>query len=139
MPPCQLQSRLHWPEMLLAVLCRVFSLAKERDLDLDFHVDENGNELATGLLHVARKTIQHGYQGRVVCGHCWCAVLNCTGICADCACSQQSAFWLMLAAAEKGSSLPAASSVCMQESLSACTASGLGLLAAAGACLLHLL
>lgn len=51
----------------------------------------------------------------------------------------QSALWLMLAAAEKGSSLPAASSVCMQESLSACTASGLGLLAAAGACLLHLL
>ena len=51
--------------------CRVFTLAKERDLDLDFHVDENGNEGAKGLLYIARKTIQHGYQGRVVCGHCW--------------------------------------------------------------------
>ena len=51
--------------------CRVFTLAKERDLDLDFHVDENGNERAKGLLYIARKTIQHGYQGRVVCGHCW--------------------------------------------------------------------
>ena len=51
--------------------CRVFTLAKERDLDLDFHVDENGNERAKGLLYIARKTIQHGYQCRVVCGHCW--------------------------------------------------------------------
>ena len=54
--------------------CRVFTLAKERDLDLDFHVDENGNERAKGLLYIARKTIQHGYQGRVVCGHCWYAL-----------------------------------------------------------------
>ena len=51
--------------------CRVFNLAKERDLDLDFHVDENGNEQAKGLLYIARKTLQHGYEGRVVCGHCW--------------------------------------------------------------------
>lgn len=51
--------------------CRMFTLAKERDLDLDFHVDENGNEAAKGLLHVAQKAIQHGYEGRVVCGHCW--------------------------------------------------------------------
>lgn len=53
-----------------ALLDRVFTLAKERDLNLDFHVDENGNEGAKGLLYIARKTIQHGYQGRVVCGHC---------------------------------------------------------------------
>ncbi|KAL0054399.1 hypothetical protein WJX82_008385 [Trebouxia sp. C0006] len=52
------------------LLDRVFTLAKERDLDLDFHVDENGNERAKGLLYIARKTIRHGYQGRVVCGHC---------------------------------------------------------------------
>ena len=49
----------------------MFQLARERDLDLDFHVDENGNARAQGLLHVARKTVQHGWQGRVVCGHCW--------------------------------------------------------------------
>eukprot|EP00887_Chlorella_sp_A99_P002739 scaffold6.g2739.t1 len=44
--------------------------AKERDLDIDFHTDENGNEAAKGLRYVAQKAIQHGYQGRVVCGHC---------------------------------------------------------------------
>ena len=54
--------------------CRsIFCLAKERDLDLDFHTDENGNALARGLRYVAQKAVQHGYQGRVVCGHCWCA------------------------------------------------------------------
>jgi cytosine/adenosine deaminase-related metal-dependent hydrolase len=52
------------------LLDRIFTLAKERDLDIDFHTDENGNELAKGLRYVAQKTIQHGYQGRVVCGHC---------------------------------------------------------------------
>jgi cytosine/adenosine deaminase-related metal-dependent hydrolase len=53
------------------LLDRIFTLAKERDLDIDFHTDENGNELARGLRYVAQKAIQHGYQGRVVCGHCW--------------------------------------------------------------------
>lgn len=53
------------------LLDRVFTLAKERNLDLDFHTDENGNALARGLRYVAEKTILHGYQGRVVCGHCW--------------------------------------------------------------------
>jgi cytosine/adenosine deaminase-related metal-dependent hydrolase len=57
--PCALRSR------------RIFTLAKERNLDLDFHVDENPNERAKGLRYVAQKAIQHGYQGRVVCGHCW--------------------------------------------------------------------
>ncbi|KAK9817658.1 hypothetical protein WJX72_000267 [[Myrmecia] bisecta] len=52
------------------LLDRMFVLAKERNLDVDFHVDENGNERAKGLLYVAEKTIQHSYQGRVVCGHC---------------------------------------------------------------------
>jgi cytosine/adenosine deaminase-related metal-dependent hydrolase len=52
------------------LLDRIFTLAKERDLDLDFHCDENGNEAAKGLRYVAEKTIQHGYEGRVVCGHC---------------------------------------------------------------------
>lgn len=52
------------------LLDRIFRLAKERDLDLDFHTDENGNELARGLRYVAQKAEQWGYQGRVVCGHC---------------------------------------------------------------------
>lgn len=63
----------------------MFSLAKARDLDLDFHVDENPNEEAKGLRYVALKTIEHGYQGRVVCGHCWCA----TGF----SCFNISGFW----------------------------------------------
>lgn len=50
---------------------RIFTLAKQRDLDLDFHTDENGNEAAKGLRYVAEKAIQHDYMGRVVCGHCW--------------------------------------------------------------------
>lgn len=54
------------------LLDRIFTLAKERDLDIDFHTDENGNELARGLRYVAEKAIEHGYEGRVVCGHCWC-------------------------------------------------------------------
>ena len=59
-----------WTTVVL-VWRRMFQLARERDLDLDFHVDENGNARAQGLLHVARKTVQHGWQGRAVCGHCW--------------------------------------------------------------------
>lgn len=53
---------------------RVFTLARERDLDLDFHVDENGNARARGLRYVALKATEHGYEGRVVAGHCWCAL-----------------------------------------------------------------
>jgi len=53
-----------------ALLDTIFALAKERGLDLDFHCDENGNEEARGLRDVARAALRHGYEGRVVCGHC---------------------------------------------------------------------
>lgn len=49
----------------------MFLLARERQLDLDFHVDSNGTNEAAGLQHVARKSRQHSFQGRVVCGPCW--------------------------------------------------------------------
>lgn len=52
------------------LLDRIFTLAKQRNLALDFHVDENPNQRAKGLRYVAEKTIKFGYQGRVVCGHC---------------------------------------------------------------------
>jgi cytosine/creatinine deaminase len=55
------------------LLDRIFTLAKQRNLLLDFHVDENGNERSKGLRDIALKTIEHGYQGKVVCGHCWYA------------------------------------------------------------------
>ena len=55
------------------LLDRIFTLAKQRGLLLDFHVDENGNERSKGLRDIALKTVEHGYEGRVVCGHCWYA------------------------------------------------------------------
>ena len=63
------------PRDRLALLDTMFSLAKQHGLMLDFHVDENGNEESRGLRDIAQKTIEHGYQGNVVCGHCWCVPL----------------------------------------------------------------
>ena len=55
---------------LEAQLDRVFTLAKDRNLDLDFHVDESGNPSDITLRSIAEATIRYGYEGRVVCGHC---------------------------------------------------------------------
>jgi cytosine deaminase len=51
-------------------LDRIFILAKERGLDLDFHVDENGEPDSICLHKVAETAIKHQFQGRIVCGHC---------------------------------------------------------------------
>jgi cytosine/creatinine deaminase len=48
----------------------VFNLARERNLDLDFHVDENGDPDSTCLQKVAEAAIAHDFQGKIVCGHC---------------------------------------------------------------------
>lgn len=48
----------------------IFSLAKERNLDLDFHVDENGDRASTCLQQVAEAAIRNQFSGRIVCGHC---------------------------------------------------------------------
>jgi len=50
-------------------LQKVFELAVEFDLDLDFHVDEGLDVDANGLQAVAEFTLAHGWQGRVACGH----------------------------------------------------------------------
>lgn len=55
-------------EGLDALLDRLFTLARDRDLDIDLHVDEAAQ--ADALPHVAQATIRHGRQGRVTCGHC---------------------------------------------------------------------
>lgn len=55
------------------LLDRVFELAAARDLELDFHADEWLNPEAASLRRIAEATLRHGYQGRVVCGHC-CAL-----------------------------------------------------------------
>jgi cytosine deaminase len=49
---------------------RAFTLAKQRQLDLDFHTDENDDPDSVTLQKVAIAKIQHQFQGQVVCGHC---------------------------------------------------------------------
>jgi len=51
-------------------LSRVFSLAKERSLDLDFHTDENLNPEARTLYHVTQQALRYQFQGQITCGHC---------------------------------------------------------------------
>jgi len=53
-----------------AQLNAVFALAQERNLDLDFHVDENGDPNSICLQKVARCAIALGFQGKILCGHC---------------------------------------------------------------------
>lgn len=53
-----------------AQLDRVFALAKERQLNLDFHTDESGDASAITLRHVAQAVVRHQFEGSVVCGHC---------------------------------------------------------------------
>ncbi|MEO1386250.1 MAG: cytosine deaminase [Cyanobacteria bacterium J06634_6] len=49
---------------------RVFELAIERNLDLDFHTDESLNPEAIALRLVAEAAIRHNFQRRITCGHC---------------------------------------------------------------------
>lgn len=49
---------------------RVFQLAKERNLDLDFHCDENGEIDSNCLEKIAKTAIKYQFQGQIICGHC---------------------------------------------------------------------
>lgn len=51
-------------------LDRVFELAKERNLSLDFHTDESGDPEDITLRQVAAATLRHQFPHQVVCGHC---------------------------------------------------------------------
>jgi cytosine deaminase len=51
-------------------LDRVFALARDRNLDLDFHADETDNPNSKGLAAIAEATIRFGWEGRVTAGHC---------------------------------------------------------------------
>ncbi len=51
-------------------LDRVFVLAKERGLDLDFHTDETDDPGAITLRHVAAAALRNDFPNQVVCGHC---------------------------------------------------------------------
>ncbi|MBF2077426.1 MAG: cytosine deaminase [Synechococcales cyanobacterium T60_A2020_003] len=51
-------------------LDRVFALAQERGLDLDFHTDESLNPDHQSLRAIAKTAIRRQFAGRIVCGHC---------------------------------------------------------------------
>jgi cytosine deaminase len=51
-------------------LDRVFALAAERGLDLDFHADESGDPQAHALAAIARARLRHRFAGNVTVGHC---------------------------------------------------------------------
>lgn len=51
-------------------LDRVFTLAKDRRLNLDFHTDESTDPTDITLRHVAAAAIRHQFSGQIVCGHC---------------------------------------------------------------------
>jgi len=57
-------------EALDSQLDRLFELAQERQLPLDFHTDESGNPTAITLRHVAEAALRHNFTGQIVCGHC---------------------------------------------------------------------
>ena len=57
-------------EELDAQLDRVFELATERGLHLDFHTDESGNPNDIALRRVALAALRHEFSGKIVCGHC---------------------------------------------------------------------
>jgi cytosine deaminase len=47
-----------------------FKLAQERGLNLDFHLDENGDSDSTCLAAIARTAIKKQFSGQIICGHC---------------------------------------------------------------------
>ncbi|MDX2242183.1 MAG: cytosine deaminase [Leptolyngbyaceae cyanobacterium bins.302] len=49
---------------------RTFALAKDRNLNLDFHTDETNDPTSICLRHIAHTTSRYHYHDRVVCGHC---------------------------------------------------------------------
>ena len=51
-------------------LDRVFALAKERNLNLDFHTDENDDPDSVTLREVAKTATRHEFSGQIICGHC---------------------------------------------------------------------
>ncbi|MGB7442653.1 MAG: cytosine deaminase [Coleofasciculaceae cyanobacterium] len=48
----------------------VFSLAKERNLELDFHTDETDNPESECLRRVALAAMRHDFNRQIICGHC---------------------------------------------------------------------
>ncbi|MEM8718062.1 MAG: cytosine deaminase [Cyanobacteria bacterium P01_G01_bin.39] len=51
-------------------LDQIFTLATERNLDLDFHADENGDPDSVCLQKIAQAAIRHNFTNQITCGHC---------------------------------------------------------------------
>jgi cytosine deaminase len=51
-------------------LDRIFTLAEQRGLDLDFHVDETADPKAETLKHIAETAIRLKFAGQITVGHC---------------------------------------------------------------------
>ncbi|MEO0405913.1 MAG: cytosine deaminase [Cyanobacteria bacterium P01_A01_bin.135] len=51
-------------------LDRVFAMARERQLDLDFHTDESGDPTHRSLRQIGEAAQRHQFAGQVTCGHC---------------------------------------------------------------------
>lgn len=49
---------------------RVFQLAQARNLDLDFHADENDDINSICLQKIAQTAIKSNFTGKILCGHC---------------------------------------------------------------------
>jgi len=53
-----------------AALDRMFGIAVDNGLDLDFHVDESEDPAARSLRHIADAALRHRFAGRINVGHC---------------------------------------------------------------------
>ena len=51
-------------------LDRLFTLAAERNLAIDLHVDESLTPTDQGLRHIAQTKLRHNFSAPVICGHC---------------------------------------------------------------------
>ncbi len=55
---------------LESLLDRMFALAIEHDLDLDFHADETDAIEAVSLKKIAEAALRHRFEGKILVGHC---------------------------------------------------------------------
>jgi cytosine deaminase len=49
---------------------RIFQLASDRHLSLDFHADENNDPKSQALHYIAAAKVKYGFERQIVCGHC---------------------------------------------------------------------
>lgn len=49
-----------------------FKIAKEYDVDIDYHIHDGGTIGLFSINRLAQKTIENGYKGRVTTSHAWC-------------------------------------------------------------------